>query len=149
MPVLIEPTTELRHEVAGAVGGGEWPQRALVRFGVPGADASRWLAQGETDAQEGVESDLAELWRAIDQAEADCEADWVQRAAGAAATGRKGIEKPGSRPGTQTIGGPVRCEDYLKLLQARFPDRWRTGVARRSSSKESMEETLRRIQAES
>src|SRR5947207_164295 len=34
MPVLIEPSTELRHEVEAAVSGGEWPQRALVRFGV-------------------------------------------------------------------------------------------------------------------
>lgn len=133
MPVS-EITTELISEAAAAVSHGERPQRALVRFGASGPDASRWLAEGEQHAQEGIEDDVARLWRALDQAEADCEGDWIKKMRMAAGSGRRG-----------TL---VRAEDYLKMLQARFPDGWRAQSAVRGKRGESMEETLRRITSE-
>lgn len=140
---MLEVTSALIADASKAVRFGEWPQRALVRFGVSGPTAAEWLSVGEQRAQEGVheDDDLVRLFRALDQAEADCEGDWVNRMVAAASNGRQGV-------GPSRNGTPIRSDDWLKMLQARFPDRWRVSGAGRAPRGESMEETLKRIQAE-
>jgi uncharacterized protein YifE (UPF0438 family) len=140
MPVDLD--TDLITQVAATVRLGEWPQRALVRLGVPGSEAMRWLQVGEQRLGEGADPDVdefARLWRSVDTAEADCEKQWIVYMTHAAMNGRSGTGNG--------RGSPVRADDWLKLLQARFPERWRKQDAKPVRG-ESMEEALARIQRE-
>lgn len=127
---------EVTNQVATAVRQGEWPQRALVRLGVQGAEASRWLQAGEQREQEGVDDsdEYVRLWRAVDVAEADCEKRWVTNMeAAAAVTSRTARVKP---------------QDYMMMLERRFPARWCVkGDRGKGKQAESMEEALKRITA--
>lgn len=134
---MVELDTDLVNQIAAAVRYGEWPERALVRLGVPAVEGKRWLSAGRERDQEGVSPDgdlCVKLVRDIDVAEADCERTWLESAKVAAASGRRNAEFTG----------------WMTLLERRFPERYcvRGSQNRRKEggAEESFEEALARLQ---
>lgn len=120
---MLELDEQLISEVSTAVRAGEFPRPALVKLGVPGSTAGRWLKRAGEESQEDVDPDqslFVRLQRAIEVAEAECESAWLAKWKAACDEGKR----------MAAISG------WKSLLECRFPDRWGAKFANRQGPPE-------------
>ena len=144
-------TEDLIPEIAQRVKGGLWPEIAAQGIGVRPQDWTAWAELGERLSEVAVAAmyetagapmlsqaslpdDFTEherlsvaLVRAVDQAEAECEARWIQFVV------------------TETARGRGAWRAVMWLLERRFPERWGKRVPGAPPERETLEDYVARF----